>query len=182
MAELEKATVHGIFANYRTVQENVVTGETEAVVRTAYAGEEIEAPPAEIARLRNAGILDAPDAQAVAARALNPTDTVYEEPGPPVEPAPPSLGRAPAGQVLMREDTAGAGGVVPPDTDLSDPASVADWISAEKPNASQVVDAAGSDPARAEAILEGERIAQNGDPRKTVEEPLQRIIESGPGS
>jgi hypothetical protein len=177
MSEMETATVYAEFANYRTVEPDPITGEDRLVVRTGRTGDKIEAPPGEIARLRKGGALDPPNAQAAGERALGPTDVVYAEPGAPVEATPPSLGRAPAGQVLLREDTAPAGGVVPVDTDLSDPVSVSEWISAEKPTAPEVVAAANGDPARAEAILEGERLATDGDPRVTVERDLQKVID-----
>jgi hypothetical protein len=59
---------------------------------------------------------------------------------------------------------------------------VASWIESEKPNAADTVAAAGDDPATAAVVLEAESAATGGDPRASVEKPLQKIIDQGAGS
>jgi hypothetical protein len=59
---------------------------------------------------------------------------------------------------------------------------VASWIDTEKPNAADTVAAAGNDPATAAVVLEAESAATGGDPRASVEKPLQKIIDQGAGS
>lgn len=56
-------------------------------------------------------------------------------------------------------------------------AQLAQHITDEKLNASDTVDLAGGDPALAAKVLEAEGIAQGGDPRATVEGPLQKTID-----
>ncbi len=50
------------------------------------------------------------------------------------------------------------------------------WIRDSKPTAVQVVQAADGDPERAQALLDAENEASGGDPRKSVVEPLNKII------
>jgi hypothetical protein len=59
---------------------------------------------------------------------------------------------------------------------------VASWIESEKPNAADTVAAAGDDPDTAAVVLEAESTATKGDPRASVEKPLQKIIDQGAGS
>jgi hypothetical protein len=56
---------------------------------------------------------------------------------------------------------------------------VSQWIESEKPNAADTVAAAGDDPATAAVVLEAESAATGGDPRASVEKPLQKIIDQG---
>lgn len=56
-------------------------------------------------------------------------------------------------------------------------AQLAQHITDEGLNASETVDLAGVDPVLAAKVLEAEGIAQGGDPRVTVEKPLQKIID-----
>jgi hypothetical protein len=56
---------------------------------------------------------------------------------------------------------------------------VSQWIESEKPNAADTVAAAGNDPATAAVVLEAESAATGGDPRASVEKPLQKIIDQG---
>jgi hypothetical protein len=75
-----------------------------------------------------------------------------------------------------------------PDGDDEGPADLSDedfrshdklvtWIRDERPKAAEVVAAAGDDPDKAEALMEAENEASGGDPRKTVVERLQKIID-----
>lgn len=71
-----------------------------------------------------------------------------------------------------------------PRTDAPDPedtGALAEFIANEKLNAGDTVALAEGDPDRAALVLEAERNATGGDPRKTVEEPLQKIIDQGDG-
>jgi hypothetical protein len=61
--------------------------------------------------------------------------------------------------------------------DVSDTAALAKYISDEKLNASDTVALAEGDPDRAVFVLEAEKTAHSGDPRATVEKPLERLIE-----
>jgi hypothetical protein len=63
-----------------------------------------------------------------------------------------------------------------PAADL-DVEGLAGHLKAEKLNAADTVAIAGDDPALARKVLEAERSAQGGDPRATVEGPLQKIID-----
>lgn len=53
---------------------------------------------------------------------------------------------------------------------------IAAYLEAEKPNAAETVALAGDDPELAQKVLDAEKAAQGGDPRVTVQEPLQKII------
>lgn len=60
---------------------------------------------------------------------------------------------------------------------------VESWIREQRPTAPQTVAAAKGDAPTAETVLEAEKLAQGGDPRATVEGPLQKVIDSeGSGS
>lgn len=54
------------------------------------------------------------------------------------------------------------------------------WIKEEKPNASAVVSAADDDPDKAMALLDAEEEATGGQPRKTVADGLQKVIDKPP--
>jgi hypothetical protein len=98
---------------------------------------------------------------------------------PDVQPAAaPADDRAAAGRALNREPVGGADAAEGYDARGRDLTEVAAWIEAAKPNAQQTVAAARDDAAAAETVLEAERLTHGGDPRSTVEGPLQRIIES----
>lgn len=103
--------------------------------------------------------------------------------------SPPGGGAAPVGTVVTGDtgapDTpppADAGTlqivrVDAPDVGEASVAELASWIEAESPNAADTVALAEGDPARAAKVLEAEQSATGGDPRKTVEGPLQKIID-----
>ena len=68
--------------------------------------------------------------------------------------------------------------------DLPDPLSVttaelAQALESGKATAPEVVALAQDDPRRAEALLKAEHLLAGGDGRKTVTEPLQKIIDQG---
>lgn len=50
------------------------------------------------------------------------------------------------------------------------------WIKHDKPTAAEVVDAAGDDPVKAEALLAAEQEATGGQPRKAVIRGLNEIL------
>jgi hypothetical protein len=70
-------------------------------------------------------------------------------------------------------------GTVPAGAASDSVEALAARIDEEKLTASETVDLAGDDPALAAQVLEAERLAQGGDPRATVEKPLQKIIDGG---
>lgn len=72
--------------------------------------------------------------------------------------------------------TGPVGGGESPLADLST-AALAERIKGDKLNASDTVAIAGNDPALARKVLAAEESAQGGDPRATVEGPLQKIID-----
>jgi hypothetical protein len=84
------------------------------------------------------------------------------------------------GPGITPEDSAGAAGV-PVDLDTGAVEDAASWLNGDlgdKPKASEVVAAANGDVDRAQLLLEAEQSLQ-GDPRKSVVEPLQQIIDEG---
>jgi hypothetical protein len=54
---------------------------------------------------------------------------------------------------------------------------LAEWIRSEKPNADDTVALAEDDPRKAEKVLEAETVATGGQPRQTVAQRLQKIID-----
>lgn len=68
------------------------------------------------------------------------------------------------------------------DVATADVQSVAAWIEEDKPSVSDVVNAADGDAATASKLLEAEGVATGGEPRKGVEEGLNKIIQDGQGS
>ena len=52
-----------------------------------------------------------------------------------------------------------------------------DWLLKDSPNISEVVEAVNNDPETAKRMLEAEKLATNGSPRKGVDEQLTQIIE-----
>lgn len=88
--------------------------------------------------------------------------------------------RAGRGDVLAagRLEEARRGGVV--DIDLAaanDPAAFGEWIATEKPTIDETVAVAEGDPEKAQAVLEGERLATGGEPRAGVQKALKNIID-----
>jgi hypothetical protein len=59
----------------------------------------------------------------------------------------------------------------------TDVAQLAEWLRTEGPTADETVAAAEDDPAKAQAILDAEKLATGNEPRKTVEKALNKIIE-----
>jgi len=60
---------------------------------------------------------------------------------------------------------------------FDDPDALVRWIKEDKPNAGEVVNAADDDPDKAMALLDAEEEATGGQPRKTVSDGLQKIID-----
>jgi hypothetical protein len=65
---------------------------------------------------------------------------------------------------------------VPEGLDFDDHDALVAWIKEQKPTAAAVVAAAENDSDKAEALLEAEVAATGGQPRKSVKEPLEKII------
>jgi hypothetical protein len=151
---------------------------------------------------------DAEAVQAAVARALNPLDTVTDVTSPPVSVSPPSLGATPRGDVVtgdtggpdsppvVTDETGAVGGVVrapegggvggvvradAPDVASSSVAELSAWISEESPNGSDTVALAEGDPELAAKVLEAERAATGGDPRKGVERKLTALAGTSGG-
>lgn len=82
-------------------------------------------------------------------------------------------------------DPAGSGGPPePPEAFDASNKSVEDlieWLEEKKPNAPQTLAAAGDDPDTAATLLEAEQSVTGRQPRSTVEDGLERIIEGGDG-
>jgi dTDP-4-dehydrorhamnose reductase len=71
----------------------------------------------------------------------------------------------------------GEPGEVPEGLDFDDHDALVAWIRTQKPTAAAVVAAAENDSDKAEALLEAENEATGGQPRKSVKEPLEKIIQ-----
>lgn len=63
--------------------------------------------------------------------------------------------------------------------DVEDTAALSEFIKSERLNAGDTVALAEGDPDRARLVLEAEKAATGQDPRKSVAEPLQKIIDEG---
>jgi hypothetical protein len=193
-----KRKIKSVFATYRTVARDLAGNERE-VTRTAFRGEEVDVPESEAKRL---DALGAVEIEEVMARALNPTDVAPAPVGEPVSVSPPPVGIPPAGEYVTgntgapdtEPSTVISGGTIN-DRPLDAPGGttafvvgdksvteVADRLRSESPNATATVAAAGDDPGAAETLLEAERLVRDGDPRATVEKPLQAIIEREGGA
>jgi hypothetical protein len=195
MPTTERVVGH-VFATVR-VPVKGADGKDRIVRRTVQRGQPLPegTPQSEVDRLERAGafVAEGDSLEAALARALNPADNHPEHraavsaPIPTV--SPPPLGAAPEGP-LTKGDTgaedaqpvpgAGEGGEeAGPGFDARG-ASLDDaqeWLREERPNAGDTVAAANGDPEAAETLLEAERLVRGGDPRATVEEPLQKIID-----
>jgi hypothetical protein len=68
---------------------------------------------------------------------------------------------------------------VPSELDFDDHDALVLWIKVQKPTAAAVVNAAGNDSDKAEALLAAEVEATGDQPRKSVKEPLEKIIQGG---
>lgn len=108
---------------------------------------------------RDAGALQGPDAD------LTPAG------GAEVAPAPDATGT----------DPARGGGPTAPDPLTATTEDLAAYIEAQDLNAADTVALAQGDPGRAQAVLEAEQLAQGGDGRKTVAEPLSKLAGQGGG-
>lgn len=193
-----EVTITAVFANYRDTVQIPGTEQRRAITRSARRGETVSIPASEAARLESLGAVGTADqVQAIIDRALNPTDNRAEgaapTPGSPVDVSPPSLGVAPVGD-LTTGDTGGddvqpvtttsgaAGEVVTFDARAADVDQAVSWLQSERPTAPQVVEAAHGDGDAAATLLEAEQVASNGDPRKTVVQGLEAIIDGDDGS
>jgi len=76
------------------------------------------------------------------------------------------------------DSPASAGAGTEPDLNFDDQDQLVNWIRDAKPNAATVVGAAGNDPDKAAALMDAEREATGGQPRKTVMDGLQKIASS----
>lgn len=158
---------------------------------------------------RSAGLMPAgqevapEEIEAVLARALNPLDVTREDFGAPVSVSPPGMGMAPRGDfttgdtgvdpadnpppletgtVLVDAGSGQEGSLLRTDApDVDDTAALSQFIADERLNAQETVALAEGDPERAKAVLEAEKAATGQDPRKSVAEPLQKIIDQGNG-
>lgn len=202
-----KRTIRAVFATYRDVTKSLA-GQDREVTRTGFAGDEVELLPSEEERLEALGALEPKDERrsselqdptGAISRALNPSDNVGEGGAltrtAPITVSPPSLGVPPEGGLLTGDtgtedvqpppgadvDGAAGGGAGEFDARGKDLDEVQEWLRSERPTAPQVVSAAGDDPEAAETLLEAERLVRGGDPRATVEKPLQSIIDREQG-
>jgi len=152
-------------------------------------GREVEGTPAQVRANAERAIAD--NAKAIIERGVNPLDVAFppstETPAPSV--SPPPSGAAPSGDL-----TTGDTGIEPtmpvdsglpvapaepPDAAIAEVGEISAFIEAEQPNAADTVALAKGDPALAVKVLEAEKTATGGDPRKSVEGPLQKIIDQG---
>lgn len=86
--------------------------------------------------------------------------------------------RAADGSVAEGEDTTLAGSAeVPAELNYDDHDALVLWIKEAKPTAPAVVAAAQNDPDKAEALLDAEVEATGDQPRKSVKDPLEKIIQ-----
>lgn len=203
---MAERTIKHVFATYREVVDVPGRGK-RLITRTARRGASVDLSSDEEARLQSLGALEPEDGgeagQSALDRALNPNDNQREGRGadgvtPPITVSPPPLGAAPAGD-LTTGDT-GTEPAQPSDTLSSGPEGsgapsaaegydargkslddVQSWLRSETPTAPQVVQAANGDAGAAETLLEAEQLVSGGDPRKTVAEPLQKIIDGEGG-
>lgn len=80
-------------------------------------------------------------------------------------------------QEAAAEAAAGATEVPEGGLDYDDHDALVAWIRDQRPTAAAVVAAAGDDSDKAEALLQAEVEATGGQPRKSVKEPLEKIIQ-----
>lgn len=201
--------VIGVFATYKTPEDppRVLTARRGASITVTEAEAKRLDGLGTVATLDLAGLADHErqakldryraergDAEAVeaVARAVAPTDPIPDVTVPQPSVSPPGLGAAPVGTIVTG-DTGGPDTPPPPEAatsaalpradapDIAEApvAEIAAWISAESPNIGDTVVLAENDPALASKLLEAEQSATGGDPRKGVEDGLQKIIDSG---
>lgn len=82
----------------------------------------------------------------------------------------------------VAEAPEGDAGGRPGAPDVTDTVALAAYIDEHSLNAEDTVALAGGDAAKAPAVLEAEKTAHGGDPRKTVAEPLEKLAKSGGGN
>lgn len=167
-----------------------LAGNKQVVRRTEHRGQVIDLPKSEAERLKDHLVPEGQeilgttteDARAALERALAPSTQGQGIPGPAPSISPPSLGAVPVGDVVTG-DTGGpdsppvgqepspATGAQPGDADLEA------RIREDKLTVDDTVALADDDPARARRVLDAEAAANDGKPRKGVEDKLQAIID-----
>lgn len=169
--------VLAVFVTYKTVRQNLL-GEKRIVPATAYRGDTVELGPDDEARLDALGALVPKDSglsaqqivdgqvERALARAINPLDRPPLTESVQVSVSPPGLGAAPAGGGSSEVETQ------PPS--VQSDSELIEFVSNN--NVTDVVAAAGDDPALAARLLDAERAAAgDGEPRKTVVEGLEKV-------
>jgi hypothetical protein len=185
-AEKQKTSrreVLGVFVSFKALRKNALGDERIGIV-TADRGEIVDLFEDDEARLdsldmlvpkgssKNAGQLAEELRQRAISRAVSFDREGFPEPIPVETPQAPLADRAglePIGQDGSLEAARRAGS--------GDVEGVAEFITAEKPNAQDTVALAGDDPGRARVVYDAENAAHGGDGRVTVLEPLQKIID-----
>jgi len=188
-----EVTIKGVFAQYKDTFVDYA-GETREVVRTAERGQTVEVPATEAALLRSLGVIEDPEADALAAtlaRAINPNDTNGPGHQPVPSVSPPSGGVAPVGDLLTGDTGGPDSPPVVPDAPAGSSAAaggeydargrevveVIEWLEESKPNAGDTISAAQGDAAAAAVLIEAEDTVRGGDPRASVVKALQKIVD-----
>ncbi len=86
-----------------------------------------------------------------------------------------AIGEAPAADAVQLPPDPTGGKI---DLEAASPAEVSEWIKAEKPTEDQMVEASNDQKVLAEKLIEGEKLATGGQPRKGVEKRLSDIIDA----
>lgn len=170
-----KRVVGVLSAIYFRQDEDPISGEIRRGPVTATFGQEIELVPSEVKRLEQNG-------------ALLP-EGVKPEDAPRHHEAKLDRYRAERGdvealarhQARVEQHRASQGGIVNVELDVENltVTELAERIKDQKPNATDTVALAESDPRKAEKVLEAERVATGNSPRQGVESELQKIIDGG---
>jgi hypothetical protein len=148
-----KRIIAGLGASYKTDDEMFVD---------VSRGDEVDLPPAEEKRLDEQGAL-VPKGRELD-EYLQEKQDVYRA----------DRGDSEASERLRASQR---GGIKNLDAKVADPDALAERIKREQLAADPTVALAEDDPARAEVVLEAERKATDGHPRKGVEHSLKQIIE-----
>lgn len=193
---MAERTVKAVYVTYREKVEDAA-GVKRVVSRTASRGTKVNLSSDEEKRLDALGglVTDGDEStEAILARALNPTDVSQPTPGEPVTVSPPALGGEPAGDQTKgdtgADDVQPEPGASPEGGGAAAPAGaeydareksldeVTAWLRDAKPSGPKTVAAAHGDAAAAETLIEAEKLVSGDDPRKTVVEPLEKVIAS----
>lgn len=128
---------------------------------------------AEITKLRRLGAALTPEELAAASEAA----VLAAASAPPFSPAPGAAPPSPISPVPAPVLPALPPGPIELPLADRDASALADWITAERPSATRVIELAGASAELADRLLAAERVATNGSPRANVVKALESVIE-----